>query len=190
MVKLTCRFRAERARWLYPIGSSTGAVLSSPSQRLVRLLRQPARRAGVAVTRMGSNGETKEPFIPRGALSNLPEALAPHINAAYVNLPGRQDRIDRAASSRTSSSGPQPVHDQAGGDLRREGRPDAPRRQSGARRFSLREMGRAQGRLAVKRARRSRPGRANGAPANRATEDVLRVCGSLSRSVDHLASAC
>src|SRR5207249_4506717 len=46
----------------------------------------PLEELEVAVTRMGSNGETKEPFIPEERI-DLPEALAAFtINAAYVNF--------------------------------------------------------------------------------------------------------
>ena len=88
MVKLTLPFlEPERARWLYPIGSlyRSGAIVAFGSDWSVSSA-NPLEELEVAVTRMGSNGETKEPFIPEERI-DLPEALAAFtINAAYVNF--------------------------------------------------------------------------------------------------------
>jgi predicted amidohydrolase YtcJ len=88
MVKLTLPFlEPERARWIYPIGSlyRSGAVIAFGSDWSVSSP-NPLEELEVAVTRMGPQGETKEPFIPEERI-DLPEALAAFtINAAYVNF--------------------------------------------------------------------------------------------------------
>ena len=92
IVKLTLPFlEPERARWLYPIGSlyRSGAVVAFGSDWSVSSP-NPLEEIETAVTRMGANGETKEPFIPEERI-DLPEALAAFtINAAYVNF--QEDR--------------------------------------------------------------------------------------------------
>src|SRR2546428_2495625 len=75
------------ARWIYPIGSlvRSGAVVAFGSDWSVSSA-NPLEELEVAVTRMGPQGETKEPFIPEERI-DLPEALAAFtINAAYVNF--------------------------------------------------------------------------------------------------------
>jgi len=88
IVKLTLPFlEPERARWIYPIGSlyRSGAVIAFGSDWSVSSP-NPLEELEVAVTRMGPQGETKEPFIPEERI-DLPEALAAFtINAAYVNF--------------------------------------------------------------------------------------------------------
>jgi predicted amidohydrolase YtcJ len=88
MIKLTLPFlEPERARWIYPIGSlyRSGAVIAFGSDWAVSSP-NPLEELEVAITRMGPNGETKEPFIPEERI-DLPEALAGFtINAAYVNF--------------------------------------------------------------------------------------------------------
>jgi predicted amidohydrolase YtcJ len=77
----------ERARWLYPIGSllRSGAVVAFGSDWSVSSA-NPLEEIEVAVTRMGWNGQTKEPFIPEERI-DLRDALAAFtINAAYVNF--------------------------------------------------------------------------------------------------------
>ncbi|MCZ6779851.1 MAG: amidohydrolase family protein [Acidobacteriota bacterium] len=77
---------SERSRWLYPIGSllRSGAVIAFGSDWSVSTA-NPFEEIEVAVTRMGANGETTEPFLPDERI-NLPSALAAFtINAAYVN---------------------------------------------------------------------------------------------------------
>ncbi len=77
----------ERARWLYPIGSllRSGAVLAFGSDWSVSSA-NPLEELEVAVTRMGSDGETKEPFIPEERI-DLKDALAAFtIGSAYVNF--------------------------------------------------------------------------------------------------------
>jgi predicted amidohydrolase YtcJ len=77
----------ERARWLYPIGSvlRSGAVVAFGSDWSVSSA-NPLEELEVAVTRMGPNGETKEPFIPEERI-DLKDALAAFtIGAAYVNF--------------------------------------------------------------------------------------------------------
>jgi predicted amidohydrolase YtcJ len=88
MTKLTLPYlEPARARWLYPIGSllRSGAVLAFGSDWSVSSA-NPLEELEVAVTRMGANGETKEPFIPeeRIALKDALEAFT--IGAAYVNF--------------------------------------------------------------------------------------------------------
>ena len=88
MVKLTLPFlEPGRARWIYPIGSlyRSGAVIAFGSDWSVSSP-NPLEELEVAVTRMGPQGETKDPFIPEERI-DLPEALAAFtINAAYVNF--------------------------------------------------------------------------------------------------------
>jgi hypothetical protein len=76
----------ERARWLYPIGSvhRSGGMIAFGSDWSVSTA-NPFHEIEVAVTRMGSSGETTEPFLPEERI-DLPLALAAFtINAAYVN---------------------------------------------------------------------------------------------------------
>ncbi|MEE9229311.1 MAG: amidohydrolase [Acidobacteriota bacterium] len=76
----------ERSRWLYPIGSlvASGAVVAFGSDWSVSTA-NPLEEIEVALTRMGPNGETKEPLLPEERI-DLPTALAAFtINAAYVN---------------------------------------------------------------------------------------------------------
>ncbi|MEE9218282.1 MAG: amidohydrolase family protein, partial [Acidobacteriota bacterium] len=77
----------ERSRWLYPIGSllRSGAVVAFGSDWSVSSA-NPFEEMEVAVTRMGPNGETDEPWLPEERI-DLPSALAAFtINAAYVNF--------------------------------------------------------------------------------------------------------
>jgi predicted amidohydrolase YtcJ len=81
----------ERSRWLYPIGSllRSGAVVAFGSDWSVSSP-NPFEEIEVALTRMGSEGETETPFLPEERI-DLPSALAAFtINAAYVN--GMEDR--------------------------------------------------------------------------------------------------
>jgi predicted amidohydrolase YtcJ len=81
----------ERSRWLYPIGSllRSGAVVAFGSDWSVSSP-NPLEEIEVALTRMGSEGETETPFLPEERI-DLPSALAAFtINAAYVN--GMEDR--------------------------------------------------------------------------------------------------
>lgn len=76
----------DRSRWLYPIGSlvDSGAVVAFGSDWSVSTA-NPLEEIEVALTRMGPEGETKEPFLPEQRI-DLPTALAAFtINAAYVN---------------------------------------------------------------------------------------------------------
>jgi len=76
----------ERAQWIYPIRSllRSGAVVAFGSDWSVSSA-NPLEEIEVAVTRMGSFGETKTPFLPSERI-DLPEAIAAFtINAAYVN---------------------------------------------------------------------------------------------------------
>ncbi|HXH29012.1 MAG TPA: amidohydrolase, partial [Candidatus Polarisedimenticolia bacterium] len=77
----------ERSRWIYPIGSvlRSGAVVAFGSDWSVSSA-NPLEELEVAVTRMGPNGETKEPFIPEERI-DLADALAAFtIGSAYVNF--------------------------------------------------------------------------------------------------------
>jgi predicted amidohydrolase YtcJ len=76
-----------RQRWIYPIGSllRSGAVVAFGSDWSVSSA-NPLEELEVAVTRMGPNGETKEPFLPEERI-DLRDALAAFtLNAAYVNF--------------------------------------------------------------------------------------------------------
>jgi predicted amidohydrolase YtcJ len=78
---------AERQRWIYPIGSllKSGAVVAFGSDWSVSSA-NPLEELEVAVTRMGPNGETKEPYLPEERI-DLRDALAAFtLNAAYVNF--------------------------------------------------------------------------------------------------------
>ncbi|HEV8121077.1 MAG TPA: amidohydrolase family protein [Candidatus Polarisedimenticolia bacterium] len=82
---------AERQRWIYPIGSllKSGAVVAFGSDWSVSSA-NPLEELEVAVTRMGPNGETKEPYLPEERI-DLRDALAAFtLNAAYVNF--QEDR--------------------------------------------------------------------------------------------------
>jgi hypothetical protein len=88
ITELTVPFlEPERARWLYPIGSllRSGAVLAFGSDWSVSSA-NPLEEIEVAVTRMGWQGQTKEPFIPEERI-DLRDALAAFtIGSAYVNF--------------------------------------------------------------------------------------------------------
>ncbi len=88
MVKLTLPIlEPERSRWLYPIGSlvRSGAVVAFGSDWSVSSA-NPLEELEVAVTRMGSKGETREPFLPEERI-DLRDALAAFtIGSAYVNF--------------------------------------------------------------------------------------------------------
>ncbi len=74
-------------RWIYPIGSllRSGAVIAFGSDWSVSSA-NPLEELEVAVTRMGPDGETKEPFIPEERI-DLRDALAAFtIGSAYVNF--------------------------------------------------------------------------------------------------------
>jgi hypothetical protein len=76
----------ERSRWLYPIGSvhRSGGMIAFGSDWSVSTA-NPFDEIETAITRMGSRGETSEPFLPQERI-DLPLALAAFtINAAYVN---------------------------------------------------------------------------------------------------------
>lgn len=76
----------ERSRWLYPIASvhESGGMIAFGSDWSVSTA-NPFDEMETAITRMGSAGETNEPFIPDERI-DLPLALAAFtINAAYVN---------------------------------------------------------------------------------------------------------
>ncbi|HEX2138243.1 MAG TPA: amidohydrolase [Woeseiaceae bacterium] len=76
----------ERSRWLYPIGSvhATGGMIAFGSDWSVSTA-NPFDQMETAITRMGSKGETSEPFLPQERI-DLPLAIAAFtINAAYVN---------------------------------------------------------------------------------------------------------
>jgi predicted amidohydrolase YtcJ len=76
----------ERSRWLYPIGSvhESGGMIAFGSDWSVSTA-NPFDEIETAITRMGSRGETSEPFLPQERI-DLPLALAAFtINAAYVN---------------------------------------------------------------------------------------------------------
>lgn len=77
---------AQRSRWLYPIRSvqNAGGMIAFGSDWSVSSA-NPMEEIETAVTRMGSLGETTEPFIPEERI-DLPTAIAAFtINAAYVN---------------------------------------------------------------------------------------------------------
>jgi hypothetical protein len=76
----------ERSRWLYPIASvsRSGGMVAFGSDWSVSTA-NPFDEMETAITRMGSAGETTEPFIAEERI-DLPLALAAFtINAAYVN---------------------------------------------------------------------------------------------------------
>jgi hypothetical protein len=76
----------ERTQWLYPIESvhRSGGMIAFGSDWSVSTA-NPFHEIETAVTRMGSDGETTEPFLPEQRI-DLPLALAAFtINAAYVN---------------------------------------------------------------------------------------------------------
>ena len=76
----------ERTKWLYPIESvhRSGGMIAFGSDWSVSTA-NPFHEIETAVTRMGSDGETTEPFLPDERI-DLPLALAAFtINAAYVN---------------------------------------------------------------------------------------------------------
>jgi predicted amidohydrolase YtcJ len=76
----------ERTQWLYPIASvhRRGGIIAFGSDWSVSTA-NPFDQIETAITRMGSNGETDEPFLPEQRIE-LPLALAAFtINAAYVN---------------------------------------------------------------------------------------------------------
>ncbi len=80
-------FEPERARWMYPIKSllDSGAVVAFGSDWSVSSA-NPLEEIEVAVTRMGWEGQTTEPWIPEERI-DLRDALAAFtINAAYVNF--------------------------------------------------------------------------------------------------------
>jgi hypothetical protein len=76
----------ERTRSLYPIASvhRNGGLIAFGSDWSVSTA-NPFHEIETAVTRMGSGGETNEPFLPEQRI-DLPLALAAFtINGAYVN---------------------------------------------------------------------------------------------------------
>lgn len=76
----------ERSRWLYPIASvhRRGGMIAFGSDWSVSTA-NPFHQIETAVTRMGAEGDTTEPFLPEQRIE-LPLALAAFtINAAYVN---------------------------------------------------------------------------------------------------------
>jgi hypothetical protein len=80
------RVGAQRAAWIYPINSvlRTGARLAFGSDWSVSSV-NPLEGIEVAVTRLGPDGETAEPFLP-GERITLAEAFAAYtIGAAWVN---------------------------------------------------------------------------------------------------------
>jgi hypothetical protein len=80
-------FEPERARWMYPIKSllDSGAVVAFGSDWSVSSA-NPLEEIEVAVTRMGWDGQSTEPWIPEERIS-LRDALAAFtINAAYLNF--------------------------------------------------------------------------------------------------------
>jgi predicted amidohydrolase YtcJ len=87
ITKLTVPFiGAERARWIYPIGSMlrSGAVVVFGSDWSVSTP-NPLEEIQVAVTRQGTSGGEWEVFLPEERI-DLHDALAAFtINAAYVN---------------------------------------------------------------------------------------------------------
>ncbi len=77
---------AERARWLYPIGSvrDAGGMIAFGSDWSVSSA-NPFEEIETAITRLGALGETTEPLLPQERI-DLPLALAAFtINAAYIN---------------------------------------------------------------------------------------------------------
>jgi len=87
IVELTLpRVGAARTPWIYPIHSvlKTGARLAFGSDWSVSSV-NPLEGIEVAVTRMGPQGETTEPFLPDERIG-LADAIAAYtIGAAYVN---------------------------------------------------------------------------------------------------------
>ena len=80
----------ERSQWLYPIASvhRSGGMIAFGSDWSVSTA-NPFDEMETAITRMGSAGETNEPFLPDERI-DLPLALAAFtINAAYVNTSER-----------------------------------------------------------------------------------------------------
>jgi predicted amidohydrolase YtcJ len=76
----------QRSRWLYPIRSvqDAGGMIAFGSDWGVSSA-NPMEQIETAVTRMGSLGETTEPFLPEQRI-DLPSAIAAFtINAAYLN---------------------------------------------------------------------------------------------------------
>jgi len=76
----------ERSSWQYPIRSmqNSGGMIAFGSDWAVSTA-NPFEQMETAVTRMGSLGETDEPFYPEERI-DLPSAIAAFtINAAYVN---------------------------------------------------------------------------------------------------------
>jgi predicted amidohydrolase YtcJ len=90
-----------RTPWIYPIGSvvRTGARVAFGSDWSVSSV-NPLEGIEVAVTRMGPQGETTEPFLPDERIS-LGEAIAAYtIGAAYVNhLDDRTGTIETGKSA-------------------------------------------------------------------------------------------
>jgi hypothetical protein len=81
----------ERTRSLYPIASvhRNGGMIAFGSDWSVSTA-NPFHEMETAITRMGSGGETNEPFLPEQRI-DLPLALAAFtINAAYVNTSERE----------------------------------------------------------------------------------------------------
>jgi len=87
VTELTLPFISEQAAtYMYPIGSMErrGAIVAFGSDWSVSTA-NPFEQIETAVTRMGSLGDTDEPFMPEERIG-LPEALAAFtINAAYTN---------------------------------------------------------------------------------------------------------
>jgi predicted amidohydrolase YtcJ len=76
----------DRSQWLYPIASvhRSGGMIAFGSDWSVSTA-NPFDQIETAVTRMGSDGETTEPFLPEQRI-DLPLAIAAFtIHAAYVN---------------------------------------------------------------------------------------------------------
>jgi predicted amidohydrolase YtcJ len=81
----------ERTKWLYPIESvhRSGGMIAFGSDWSVSTA-NPFHQIETAITRMGSDGETTEPFLPEQRI-DLPLALAAFtVNAAYVNTHERE----------------------------------------------------------------------------------------------------
>lgn len=76
----------DRSQWLYPLASvhSSGGMIAFGSDWSVSTA-NPFDQIETAITRMGSGGETTEPFLPEQRI-DLPLAIAAFtIHAAYVN---------------------------------------------------------------------------------------------------------